>query len=362
MYYFNHPNDVRQGLKDKYISHVKIDADGSIDYEKYFGKGFFDEQTNLKLSLLNIQRNRFIEDYEIIKEELKTSNETLSFYDTEIKKLNRELSTVTTGNDKLEERLDRLKKEKKDKELEFQELIKRQEEKIDEYTAKTDYSKYLTEIETIVDRNKIDNSKTLKYLSTGKFLLRTLDDAADFAPVIIQYGRAVECEMIKWVNDFRSTIDTEDINSWCDTANYADKIRQVFADLELPLVNDNYEINPDNKVNLFNLKKYINNAPTRLVFGELTQIFELLHYISPTINPTNNYHSVPLMLAFSNYLKSFWSDYDTAEGLFNTYRNILDLRNCAGHTYSNSICPSDIINKSTAVNYVAKVEAIFRCL
>ncbi|WMX14919.1 DUF3696 domain-containing protein [Aureispira sp. CCB-E] len=55
MYYFNHPNDVMEGTKDKYISHVQIGEDGSIDYEKYFGKGFFDEQTNLKLSLLNIQ-------------------------------------------------------------------------------------------------------------------------------------------------------------------------------------------------------------------------------------------------------------------------------------------------------------------
>src|SRR5690606_8072165 len=128
VYYFNHPDDVRQGLKDKYISHVKIDTDGSIDYEKYFGKGFFDEQTNLKLSLLNIQRNRFIEDYEIIKEELKKSNETLDDYDAKIEKINLELETATSGKNDLEKQLYKIKKEKADKELELQNLLKRQED------------------------------------------------------------------------------------------------------------------------------------------------------------------------------------------------------------------------------------------
>lgn len=364
MYYFNHPNDVREGLKDKYISYVKIDKDGSIDYEKYFGVGFFDEQNNLKLSLLNIQRDRFVEDYDLIKEKLKTSNKTLEGYDAKIEELNQELSTATSGKNELEEQLRGIKKDKEEKELELQKLIRDQEDIIDEYTAKTDYSNYVTEIETIIDKNKIDNSKTLKYLSTGKFLLKNLDDDADFAPVIIQYGRAVEFEMIKWVDDFKSSISTANISSWCSTTNYTDKIRRVFTDLGLPLVDDdsNYEINTDIKVNLFNLKKYIINNPNRWVFGELTQIFELFYYISPAKNSTYNYNSVPLMVAFSNYLKSIWADYSTAEGLFDTCRNILDLRNCAGHTYSNSVCVSDIIDKSTAENYVAKVEAIFRCL
>ena len=362
MYYFNHPDDVNQGLKDNYVSYVKISEDGSIDYDKYFGKGFFDEQTNLKLSLFNIQRNRFIEDYETIKEELKKSSKTIEGYDAKMEDINKKLATATSGKSKLKRQLNKIKKDKEDKELEFQELLERQAEKIDEYTAKTDYSRYLTEIESTIDKTKINNSKTLKYLSTGKYLLKTLDSAADFAPVIIQYGRAVEFEMIKWVTDFRGTLDIDDINNWCDNTNYINKIRQVFADLGLPLINDNYMIDPNNKVNLLNLKKYINSSPIRLVFGELTQIFELFHYISPRLNATNNYNSVPLMLAFSNYLKSLWRDYDTAEGLFNTCRNILDLRNCAGHTYTDTVCVSDIIDKRTAENYVAKVEALFSCL
>lgn len=362
MYYFNHPNDVREGLKDKYINHVQIDKDGSIDYDEYFGKGFFDEQTNLKLSLLNIQRNRFIEDYETIKEEVKKSSEKIKGYDIKIEKLNQELATATSGKNELEEQLHGIKKEKEDKELELQKLIKKQEEKIDEYTAKTNYSKYLTEVEMIIDKGKIDNSKTLQYLSTGKYLLENLDNNADFAPVIIQYGRAVEFEMIKWVNDFKNTINTANINTWCDARNYTDKIRQVFIGLGITLdAGSYYEINTYNKVNVFELKNCIQNN-TKWAFGKLTQIFELLYYISPTKNSTYNYNSVPLMVEFSNHLKSILKDYNTAEGLFNTCRNILDLRNCAGHTYSNSVCASDIIDKSTAENYVAEVEAIFKCL
>lgn len=364
MYYFNHPNDVKEGLKDKYINQVQIGKDGSIDYDAYFGEGFFDEQTNLKLSLLNIQRNSFIEDYDSIKEKLKKSNETLEGYDAKIEELNEELSTATTGKNELEEHLNGIKKEKEEKELELQKLIKEQEDIIDEYTAKTDYSNYLTEIETIIDKTKIDNSKTLQYLSTGKFLLNNLDNNADFAPVIIQYGRAVEFEMIKWMNDFKNTISLTNISLWSDNTNFINKIRQVFTDLGLTLIDNdtNYEINAGKKVNILNLKNYINIDSDKWKFGGLTQIFELLYYTSPTLNVAYNYNSVPLMVAFSNYLRSIWTDYNQAEGLFDTCRQILDLRNCAGHTYSDSVCTNAIIDKSTAENYVAKVEAIFKCL
>tara|TARA_Y100000815_G_C13348326_1_gene503043 strand:+ start:5199 stop:8090 length:2892 start_codon:yes stop_codon:yes gene_type:complete len=364
MYYFNHPDDVRLGVKNEYISNVQIDKDGSIDYGKYFGKGFFDEQTNLKLSLFNIQRNSFIEDYETIKEELKKSNETLKDYDAKIEKISIELVTATSGKNELEEQLNKIKKEKEDKELELQELLIRQVEKIDEYTAKLDYSKYVIEIESIIDKTKIDNSKTLQYLSTGKFLLNNLDEDADFAPVIIQYGRAVEFEMIKWMNDFKNTISPTDISLWSDNTNFISKIRQVFTGLRLTLIDNdtNYQISAGKKVNILNLKNYINIDSDKWKFGGLTQIFELLYYISPTLNATHNYNSIPLMLSFSNYLDSIWRDYHTAEGLFDTCRNILDLRNCAGHTYSDSVCTSAIIDKSTAENYVAKVEDIFKCL
>jgi len=364
MYYFNNPNDVREGLKEKYINEVQISNDGSIEYEKYFGKGFFDEQNNMKLSLLNIQRDRFCENYDTIKEELRKSNQTIESYDFKIEELNQKLLTATSGKNELEKQLQVVKKDKATKELELQKLKKEQEDMIDEYTAKADYSKYQSDIETILDKNKIDNSKTLQYLSTGKFLLANLVPNADFAPVIIQYGRAVEFEMIKWVEDFKNTISNSNMKIWCDDANYKDKIKQVFTDLRLALDSNssNWVIKPNHKINLFNLRNCINSDPRKWKFGEIIQIHELLHYISPTVNTTYNYNSVPLILAFSNYLKAIWRDYGTAEGLFDTCRNILDLRNCAGHTYSDSICLRNVIDKNTAENYVAKVEAIFRCL
>lgn len=367
MYYFNHPNDVREGLKDKYISQVQIGKDGSIDYDEYFGKGFFDEQTNLKLSLLNIQRDRFVEDYDSIKDKLKESNETLQGYNVKIDKLNQELSTATSGRNELEEQLNAIKREKEEKELELQKFIKEQENIIDEYTAKTDYSNYVIEIESIIDKNKIDNSKTLQYLSTGKYLLKNLDSSADFAPVIIQYGRAVEFEMIKWVNDFKSIIRLVDKDLWSEDANYKDKLNDVFSNLSIMKPSSDtigFDLGTVNekKIVFYHLKTFTNSSSTSYKFGNLTQIFELFYYISPTKNYTYNYNSVPLMVAFSNYLKDIWTDYNTAEGLFGTFRDILDLRNCAGHTYSDSVCDSNIIDKSTAEDYVAKVEAIFRCL
>lgn len=367
MYYFNHPNDVIQGLKDSYISHVKIDTDGSIDYEKYFGKGFFDEQTNLKLSLLNIQRNSFIEDYNSIKEKLAESNEALKDYDAKIDELNQKLSTSTSGKIDLENQISVIKKEREEKELEFQELLKKQEEKIDEYTAKTDYSKYITEVESIIDKTKIDNSKTLQYLSTGKYLLKNLDDAADFAPVIIQYGRAAEFEMIKWMNGFKNTIIPSNKTLWSSDANYKTKLNAIFSGLgyNMPnpqLIGFNMGTINEKKIGFYHLKTFTNNSSRDYKFGELTQIFELLYYIRVENNPVNNYKSVPLILEFSNYLNNIFSNYNQAERLFLNFRDILNLRNCAGHTYSDSICTSNIINKSKAENYVAMVEAIFKCL
>lgn len=367
MYYFNQPNDVREGLKDKYISQVQIGKDGSIDYDKYFGKGFFDEQTNLKLSLLNIQRDRFVEDYDSIKEKLQKSNEMLQGYDVKIDKLNQELSTATLGKNELEEQLNVIKREKKEKELELQKLIKEQENIIDEYTAKTDYSNYVAEIGSIINKSKIDNSKTLQYLSTGKYLLKNLDSSADFAPVIIQYGRAVEFEMIKWMNGFKGTVRVVDKNLWTEDANYEDRLNDIFSNLGITKPKPDtigFDLGTVNEkeISFYHLKTFTNSSTTSYKFGKLTQIFELFYYISPTKNCTYNYSSVPLMVAFSNYLKDIWTDYNTAEGLFGTFRYILDLRNCAGHTYSDSVCDSNIIDKSTAEDYVANVEAIFRCL
>jgi len=92
------------------------------------------------------------------------------------------------------------------------------------------------------------------------------------------------------------------------------------------------------------------------------KIVELLHYVSPTENAVYNYHSVPLLRRFSDYLRTIYRDYDQVETLFDTCRHIVDLKKCAGHTCSDSVCTSNIISKTIAQQYVAKVEAIFNCL
>lgn len=131
----------------KQVESVSINEDGSINYE-IFDNGFFDENDKLELSLLNIQRDRFFDDFE----ELKKSN-----------------------------------KENEDKLIEIQ-------QKIDDYTNKLDITLYSQVISQRFDVQKLSSVST-QYLVSGQFLLHNIDDQSDFSPVIIQYGRAIENEI-----------------------------------------------------------------------------------------------------------------------------------------------------------------------
>lgn len=363
MYYFNQPHDVKAGLQQKYISKVQIEKDGSIDYEQYFGQGFFDEQNNLKLSLFNIQRDHFIEDYHEIKERLIASNESLDQYDRKLEQLQHEMEAAYSDHAKLKEEINEVKRQKDTIESELQLGLEQQQQIIDRYLEKTDYSKYVAEVKLIVDETKIDNNKTLQYLATGKFLLITLDNNADFAPVIIQFGRAVEFEMIKWMDDFKNYINSSNVTIWSEDAHYKDKIDHIIDNLPLARGNGSSTILINgNNVMTDHLKNYSKSSIASYKFGNLTQIFELLHSISPTSNAMYNYNLVPLLLEFSNFLRSFWSNYNNAESLFDTFRYIKDLRNCAGHTYNDAVCTHDVIDRNTAEDYIAKVLAIFKYL
>ena len=74
IFYVRHPKDVNQDKKQ--ISSINIQQDGSIDYQIFDG-GFFDENDNLELSLLNIQRDRFLHDFEELK---KNKEEKYCYY------------------------------------------------------------------------------------------------------------------------------------------------------------------------------------------------------------------------------------------------------------------------------------------
>lgn len=145
IFYVRHPEDVSQDKKQ--ISNINIQPDGSIDYRIFEG-GFFDENDTLELSLLNIQRDKFLHDFE------------------------------------------ELKRTKAENENKLSEL----EQKIDDYTNKLNISIYQQIITQRFDISKL-SSISVKYLISGQFLLKNIDTSSDFSPVIIQYGRAVENEL-----------------------------------------------------------------------------------------------------------------------------------------------------------------------
>lgn len=132
----------------KQIETIFIESDGTIDY-KLFDDGFFDEADNLELSLLNVQRDNFFRDFGA----LKSDNE-----DNENKIVDLQL-------------------------------------KIDEFTQKTDIREYETMVNTIFFNHSKLLPDSLRYLSTGQYLLHNIDDPSDFSPVILQYGRSIEHEL-----------------------------------------------------------------------------------------------------------------------------------------------------------------------
>ncbi len=145
IFYVRHPQDISQDKKQ--ISNINIQPDGSIDYQIFDG-GFFDENYNLELSLLNIRRDKFLHDFE----ELKVAKEE--------------------NEDKLSEL----------------------EQKIDDYTNKLDIGVYRQIISQRFNTSKL-LPISVNYLESAQFLLENIDTSSDFSPVIIQYGRAVENEL-----------------------------------------------------------------------------------------------------------------------------------------------------------------------
>jgi hypothetical protein len=103
----------------------------------------------LELSLLNVQRDNFFRDFEALKSDNK---------DNENKIVDLQL-------------------------------------KIDDFTKKADIREYQTIVNTIFVNHSKLLPDSLRYLSTGQYLLHNIDDHSDFSPVIIQYGRSIEHEL-----------------------------------------------------------------------------------------------------------------------------------------------------------------------
>lgn len=131
----------------KQVESMLIQDDGSIDFT-VFDHGFFDENYNLTMGLLNVQREKFLQDFE----NLKHSN-----------------------------------KESEEKVVELQ-------LRIDSYTDKVDVAKYQQIINSRFDTTKL-LTDSITYLVSGQYLLENIDTSGDYSPVIIQYGRAIENEL-----------------------------------------------------------------------------------------------------------------------------------------------------------------------
>lgn len=129
------------------IDSLFIQEDGSINYTM-FDNGFFDENYNLEMSLMNVRRDNFLRDFEKLKNDHQDS----------------------------ENKIDEMQRQ------------------VDDFVQKGDVSKYRLIIEHKFDVSKLE-ANTVTYLVSGQYLLENIDAACDYSPVIIQYGRAIENEL-----------------------------------------------------------------------------------------------------------------------------------------------------------------------
>lgn len=149
-------NNQKANQERKQLETVFIEQDGSIDY-RIFDGGFFDESHNLKFSLLNIQRDHFFSEFEALKE-------------------------------------DSIEDSRKIEDLQI---------KIDDFIAKADVSIYQQIVSSSYESSKL-LANSLLYLTSGYFLLKNINAQGDYSPVIIQFGRTVEYELIAVFRGFSS--------------------------------------------------------------------------------------------------------------------------------------------------------------
>lgn len=152
IYYFTSPE----------FRKIEFEKDGTIAHEK-FGKGFYDETYNREYGLLNIKRKRFFGILTKLKEGFKQEKE--EDIDVQLKKIEKEVDSFL-------------------EKLDFENYRKKVRENLPNCTS-----------------SNLDNL-TYDYLTTAEFLFDTNHEEGDFSPVIAQFGRAAENELIKLLKDF----------------------------------------------------------------------------------------------------------------------------------------------------------------
>lgn len=283
LYYLNHPDSDK-----KYVNRVPIKDDGSIEYEKYFGTGFFDEQTNLKLSLLNIQRDSFLELFDKTKEKF---------------------GKVGLTNDELLEKLGDF---------------------IDEHFDKLDYRTYEARVRSnFPSYNKLQPN-TQRFLAIAYHLMELYDNdssISDYSPAVIQMGRAVECELMFFMNSVKSYIQSNFSNTLWN--NY------------------NTEVSVISYSSKHIFRDFVNQPDYRLSFGNVKHVFLLLKNELEA-----NIENVDLLKELKNYLGNhFFNDWNNVKNSIPDLTLVVDKRNEAAHTYG-----STQLSQGTAVAYKNMIE------
>lgn len=200
----------------KQVESLNIQEDGSIDFNA-FDSGFFDENYKLNMSLLNVQRDKFYQEFEDLKNTHQASTDKLAASEAQVQegedKLAASEAKVQQGEDKLAESeakalesADKLAASEA-KNLEDENKLNLLQQKIDEYIDKSDIQAYQQTITTqFPNVSKLD-SLSVEYMVGGQYLLAHINDPADFSPVIMQYGRAVENELKQIFNHIDSSVD-----------------------------------------------------------------------------------------------------------------------------------------------------------
>jgi predicted ATPase len=177
IYYFR-SLDYHLKANEQRFERIDFEADGKIDYWK-FGSGFYDTDYILDFGLLNVQRKRFFNVLSNLKQTFQQPNQ-----DDEA-------------------------------------LLKIIEERTDWFIETTDFQNYRNKIEIDLGQScltKLDNL-TQDYLISAEFLLQTHHNSGDFSPVIAQFGRAVEYELVLFINCLKndltnySNLNTDLINA-----------------------------------------------------------------------------------------------------------------------------------------------------
>lgn len=301
LYYLNQANSDK-----KYVNPVLFNEDGSIDYTIFKESGFFDVQMDLRLSLLNIQRDRFVDLFESNK--AKFGKQGLN-------------------DDELLEKLGGF---------------------IDEHFDKIDYKTYQKKVIKNFPNHELlqDNSK--RYLASAYHLMRLYDEddeVSDYSAAVIQFGRAVECEFMCLFKSAKDYI--LDAPGYLEIWTEKGKNKQYSN--ELNTANMSYEEKHDFK-DFINEK---NNRKYKITFGKSKHAIQLM--INEDVSELNK---VNILRVFNNYLSDiYFKNWDNIKVSNTDLSFIVDLRNKAAHTYNDENGENRIL-KNKADDYEKEVKKL----